>query len=149
LRKTISTLVVACALVVGVAGVAQAAQPQVKPTRCGTKYRPACTAPKITNKPLSPTCVAAGAGYKLPTITFVSNTGIDRIQVSVAPKTIKLITFKGQGVTQYSLKGLTVPTTGLAAGGHELTVTVTDLLNKTASKTLRFSVCQAKPVFTG
>jgi hypothetical protein len=149
LRKAISTLAVACAFVAGASGIAAAAQTHVKPTRCGGKYRPACTTPKITNKPVSPQCVDAGPAYKLPTVTFISNAGIKKIQVSLVPRTIKLITFSGQGKTQYSLTGLRIPTTGLLAGGHTVSVKVTDLTNKSASKTLRFSICQTKPVFTG
>ncbi len=87
--------------------------------------------------------------FKLPTITFVSNAGIKKIQVTLAPRTIKLITFPGQGPTQYSLTNVAVPTTGLLAGAHSVSVEVTDVANKSASKTLRFSICQTKPVFTG
>ncbi|HEX3801312.1 MAG TPA: hypothetical protein VHV75_00585 [Solirubrobacteraceae bacterium] len=133
----------------GASGVASAAQAHVKPTRCGGKYLPACTKPKITNKPVSPQCADAGPAFRLPTVTFVSNAGIKTIQVSLASRTIKLITFSGQGKTQYSLKGVSVPTTGLLAGGHSVSVKVTDITNKSASKTLRFSICQMKPVFTG
>jgi hypothetical protein len=149
LRKAISTLAVACAFVACASGVAEAAQTHVKPTRCGGKYKPGCTKPKITNTPLSPQCVDAGPAFKLPAITFVSNAGITKIQVSLAPRTIKLITFPGQGKTQYSLNNLSIPTTGLLAGAHSVTVEVTDVAGNSASKTLRFSICQTKPVFTG
>jgi hypothetical protein len=149
LRKAISTLAVACAFVAGASGVAEAAKTHVKPTRCGTKYTPRCTGPKISSKSLPPQCRDAGPTFTLPTITFVSNSGIKKIQVVMSPRTIKLVTFPGQGKTQYSLKGVQIPTKGLVAGGHSVSVTVTDIANKTASKTLRFSICQTKPVFTG
>jgi hypothetical protein len=149
LRKAISTLVVACAFVAGASGVAQAASAHAKPTRCGTKYTPSCTTPKITNKALSPNCVDAGPSYKLPTFTFVSNAGIKKIQVSLGSQTIKVITFPGQGKTQYSLNNVLVPTKGLQAGPQSVSVEVTDIANKSVSRTLRFSICQAKPVFTG
>ena len=149
LRKAISTFVVACAFVAGASGVAEAGATHIKSKRCNTKYTPACAAPKIHSKSLPPQCVSAGPAVKLPTITFVSNAGIKKIQVMLGTRTIKVVTFSGQGKTQYSLKGLMVSTAGLLAGGHNVSVKVTDVTNKTASKSLRFSICQAKPVFTG
>lgn len=149
MRKAISTFVVACAFVAGASGVAEAAKTHLKPTRCGTKYTPTCSAPKINTKALPPQCVSAGPAVTLPRITFVSNAGIKKIQVMLGTRVIKVLTFSGQGKTQYSLTGLKVLTTGLLAGGHNVSVKVTDITNKTASKTLRFSICQAKPVFTG
>lgn len=149
LRKAISTLAIACAFVAGASGVAEAAKTHVKPTRCGTKYTPSCTKPKITHQAVSPKCVNAGPSYKLPTITFVSNAGIKQIQVMLGSKGIKTLTFPGQGKTQYSLKNVQVRTAGLQAGAHSVSVKVTDLTNKSAGKTLHFSICQTKPVFTG
>ena len=151
LRKAISTFVVACAFVAGASGVAEAAKPHLKPTRCGTKYTPACRPPLISNKTLSPQCVSAGPSVKLPTITFVSNAGIKKVQVLLGnpPRTIKVVTFSGQGKTQFSLAGLNVSTTGLLAGGHSVSIKVTDIRSKTVSKTLHFTICTAKPVFTG
>lgn len=149
LRKAISTVVVAVAFVAGASGVATAARSHVSTTRCGTKYTPACTKPKIKPKPVSPVCVSAGTRYAVPTITITSNAGIRKIQVTDAPKVIRTITFSGKGPTQFAIKGLGVSTLGLTAGGHLIIVTVTDVKGKSASKTLRFSVCVSTPVFTG
>jgi hypothetical protein len=154
LRKAISTLVVAFAFVAGASGVASAAtaqvRPHVQPTRCGTKYTPACTKPVITNNAPSPQCAMAGASYKLPKFTFVSNTGLAKIELLLdGSKVIKDVTFTGQGPTQDSLDGVSVPTSGLSAGKHTVTVTATDIAGKSSSKTLNFAICQAKPVFTG
>ena len=93
--------------------------------------------------------MAAGARYAVPTITITSNAGIRQIQVTDAPKVVRTITFKGNGPTQFALKGLGVSTIGLTAGGHLIIVKVTDVKGKSASKTLRFSICVSTPVFTG
>jgi hypothetical protein len=149
LRKAISTVVVAVAFVAGASGVATAARMHVSTTRCGSKYTPACTKPKIEHPPVSPRCVSAGVRYALPTVTITSNAGIRRIQVTAAPKPVRTITFTGKGPTQFALKGLGVSTVGLSSGGHVIVFKVTDVKGKTASKTLRYSVCVSTPVFTG
>lgn len=82
-------------------------------------------------------------------MTFTSNSGIKSITVKEAGRTLKSITFTGQGPTQYSIKGLLVSTAGLKAGGHPVTVKITDVSGRSVSKTLRFSVCVSTPVFTG
>lgn len=82
-------------------------------------------------------------------MTFTSNSGIRTIMVQEGGRTIKTVTFKGQGPTQYSINGLKVTSTGLKAGGHPVTVKITDIRGRSASKTLRFSVCVSTPVFTG
>lgn len=166
LRKAITTVVVGCAVAaVGAGvGVATAAGPQVGGKKCGTKYTPGCkhhppppppapppqfTKPQIKTPPVSPKCIDTGGIYRLPTVTFTAQAGIRRIQVREGSHTVKLVTFKGSGHTKYLLRGLKVHTTGLGAGGHQLSVRVTDARGRSASKTLRFSVCVATPVFTG
>lgn len=152
MRKAISTVVVACAFVAGAAGVASASAVRAHGStkkRCGTKYTPACTTPKITNKPVSPKCVDVGSTYVVPTITLTSNSGIRKVQVQEGSHSLKSVTFKGQGVTQYSIKSLGLSTTGLASGAHSLSVKVTDIRGRSASKTFHFSICVATPVFTG
>jgi hypothetical protein len=121
----------------------------VSTTRCGNKYTPACTKPKIKHPPVSPRCVSAGTRYEVPTITITSTAGLRRIQVLDAPKPVRTITFTGRGPTQFALKGLGVSTVGFSSGGHLIVVKVTDVKGKTASKVLRFSVCVSTPVFTG
>jgi len=107
------------------------------------------TKPKLTNTPLTPGCKSAGPAYKLPTFTFVSNAGLRKIKVVFRAKTLKVLTFKGKGPKQFKLNGVRVPTKGLAAGAHSVTVTGTDVKGKSVSRTVRFTICQAKPVFTG
>lgn len=160
LRKAITTVVVGCAVAAGATGVATAAgsSPHVGGSKCGTKYTPRCTKkpavhhyakPSIKTPPVSPKCVSTGSTYKLPTMTFKAPAGLRRVQVREGSKTVKLITFHGRGTTHYTLRNLTVHTLGLGSGGHALSVRITDAKGRSASKTLRFSVCVSTPVFTG
>lgn len=155
MRKAITTLVIACAVAAGVAGVATAAGPQVSTKKCGTKYTPTCppkqnfAKPTIKTPPVSPKCVSTGSTYKLPSMTFKAPAGLRSVQVREGSKTIKVITFHGRGTTHYTLRNLTVHTVGLGSGGHALSVRITDAKGRSASKTLRFSVCVSTPVFTG
>lgn len=132
----------------GATGVATAAgsSPHVGSTKCGSKYAPGCTPPRINNKPLVK-CVT-GSSYTLPNLRFTSNAGIRTIQIREGARTLKLIKFKGRGRTRYTLKGLRISTLGLASGGHPLTVRVTDVRGRTTSKRLSLSVCAATPRIT-
>ena len=159
MRKAIIMLIAACAVAVGVSGIATAAgsSPHVGGKKCGTKYTPACkkhsvvhyATPSIKSPPVSPKCVRTGATYKLPTISFTAPAGIRTIQVREGSKTVKTISFGGHGTTKYSLKNVVVHTLGLNAGGHALSVRITDAEGRSANKTVRFSVCVSTPVFTG
>lgn len=149
MRKAISTVAVVCAFLASASGVALAAHSHVSTKRCGGKYTPTCTIPHITNTPPSPKCSDVGHKVKLPNMTFTSNSGIKSITVKEGGRTIKNVSFKGQGPTQYSIKGLMVSSTGLKAGGHLVSVKITDVRGRSASKTLRFSICVSTPVFTG
>jgi hypothetical protein len=124
--------------------------------KCGTKYTPTCPPPKqtfakptIKTPPVSPKCVAVGTTYKLPSMTFKAPAGIRSIQVREGSKTVKTISSHGHNTTTYSLRNLVVHTLGLGAGGHGLSVRITDAKGRSVSKTLRFSVCVSTPVFTG
>lgn len=107
------------------------------------------TTPKIINTPPSAKCVSTGTGYKLPKVTFTSNSGLRSVQVREGSRTLKTVTFKGDGTSQYTLQGLSVATLGLGSGGHDVSLRVTDVKGRTASKTLHFLVCVSTPVFTG
>ena len=157
LRRAISTVVLAVAFIAGAAGVAMAAGTHAGTragthalhARCGTTYTPACTKPRISNKAPSPKCVNTGIRYTLPMIRFTSNAGIRLIEVRMGTKVIRRILFKGRGPTSWTVRNLRVPTLGLGSGGHLLSVRVTDVKGRSASRTLRFSVCVSTPVFTG
>jgi hypothetical protein len=155
LRKAITTVAVGLAVAVGATGVASAAGSHVSTKKCGTKYTPACppkqsfAKPSIKTPPVNAACVSTGAIYRLPTMTFKAPAGIRTIQVRDGSRTVKTVSFRGHKTTTYTLRNLVVQTLGLGAGGHSLSVRVTDAKGRSASKTLRFSVCVATPVFTG
>jgi hypothetical protein len=121
------------------------ARAHVSTTRCGNKYTPACIKPAIKPNPAGTKCVSPGSSYKLPNVRFTSNAGIREIQIRQGSKILKTIKFKGQGPTQYTLKGLEVSTLRLAAGGHPLTVKITDIKGRSATKSLSFAVCSTTP----
>jgi ribosomal protein L28 len=141
--------VVAGAFVAGASGLATAAQTharaQVSTTRCGNKYTPACIKPTIKTNPAGTKCVNPGSNFTLPSVRFTSNAGIRTIQIRQGSKVLKTIKFKGQGPTQYTLKGLAVSTLRLDAGGHPLTVKITDIKGRSTTKSLSFSVCSTTP----
>ena len=107
------------------------------------------SSPKIINNPPSAKCVSTGGSYQLPKVTFTSNTGLRSVQVIEGARTLKTVAFKGSGTTQYTLNGVSVATLGLASGGHAVSLKVTDVKGRTASKTVHFTVCVSTPVFTG
>lgn len=155
MRKAITTVVVGLAVAAGATGVATASSSHVSTKKCGTKYTPACppkqnfAKPTIKTPPVNAKCVSTGAIYRLPTMTFKAPAGIRRIQLREGSKTIKTISFRGNKRRTYLLRNLVVHTLGLGAGGHALSVRITDAKGRSANKTLRFSVCVATPVFTG
>ncbi len=83
---------------------------------------------------MSPGCKSAGPADKLPTFTFVSNAGLRKVEVVFQAKTLRVFTFKGKGPKQFKMIGVRVPTKGLAAGAHSVTVTAVDVKGKSASR---------------
>jgi ribosomal protein L28 len=120
------------------------ARAHVSTTRCGNKYTPACIKPTIKTK-ASTKCVSPGSSFTVPSIRFTSNAGIREIRIREGSKTLKTIKFKGSGPTQYTLKGLAVSTLRLAAGGHPLSVKITDIKGRSTTKTLSLTVCSTTP----
>ena len=117
--------------------------------RCGTRYTKPCTGPIVTVRTPPVVCQKPGSSFALPSATLSSLPGLRKVVVTEGSKVIKTVTFKGRGPQQYSLKGLTLSTSGLHAGVHSVTITVTDVRGKKASRTLHFSVCAIVPPFTG
>lgn len=143
MRKVLSTLLIAGALVIGLSSLANGAQGP----RCGTLYTPTCTRPHITARGPAG-CRAPKKTFQLSPIRFSSNAGIRRITVKLGSKILKSKHFSGRGPTQYTVRHLKVHTTGLASGGHTITISVTDVKGKTTRDTIRFTVCPP-PKFTG
>lgn len=144
MRKGLLISTVAGALAIAVASIAVAATG----ARCGTRYTKACTPPKFTVV-LSPGCRKAGSSVSLPSTTFTSIAGIRSIAVSFAGRSLKTLSFTGRGPQQYTLKGVSIATTGFKPGIYPVTVTIKDVKGKVSTRTVRFSVCRPKPIFTG
>lgn len=144
MRKVLSTLLIASALVLAAASLASGATAK----RCGTLYKPPCTKPTIKVRPIPPACKPPNSTFTLPIIKFHSIAGIRKITVSIGSKFLYKKTFKGRGPTNHTVKGLKVHTKGLKAGGHRVKIFVKDIGGRTATKFLRFTVCPP-PKFTG
>lgn len=148
MRKVIFTLMVAVAVIAGTASLASGASKpaaHAAAAKCGTLYTPTCTPPKAVVAS-DAACRAAGATVNFP-IALSSNSGLRKVTVTFAGKTIKSVTFSGNPTKKNLSVG--VHTKGLSAGIHSVTVKVTDVRGKSRSSVAHFSICQSKPVFTG
>jgi hypothetical protein len=139
-----------------IAAAAPSASSSAVAARCGNgQYQKKCTKPKFTYRAPSAKCQAIGASFDVPKITFTSDAGLRRITVKLGGnKTVKTVSFKGDGPTQYTLSGLKIATKGLSSGSHNVLVAATDVMHKTTSSTMHFVICKpkavaTKPVFTG
>jgi hypothetical protein len=144
MRKVLSTLLIACAVVVAAASLASAAPPK----RCGMLYKPRCTKPTITVRSLAAACKKPSSTFTLPTIHFYSIAGIRQIRITLGTMVLKSKKFKGRGPTNYTVKGLKVKTKGLSTGGHTIKIFVKDIGGRTRTRDSRFMTCPP-PVFTG
>jgi hypothetical protein len=118
--------------------------------RCGTKYTKPCTIPSVNLRTPPVVCHKPSTSFDLPAATLTSLPGMRKIVVTEdGKKVLKSVSFKGQGPQQYSVSRLKISTAGLKSGVHSITITVTDVRGKKASRTVRFSVCASVPVFTG
>lgn len=142
-RKALFISFVAGVLAVGVSSLASGAT-----ARCNTRYTPACTGPVIGNATISAACRNRGTTIRLPNITFRSLPGIRTISVKVGSRKITSRTFKRPGPQRFTLRNVRINTAGFGSGVHRVTVTVTDVRGKKATRTLRFAICRP-PVFTG
>jgi hypothetical protein len=117
--------------------------------RCGTRYTKPCTIPVVNIRTPPVVCHKKSTTFALPAATLTSLPGIRKIVVTEDGKVIKSVSFKGKGPQQFALRALRISTGGLKPGVHSVTITVTDVRGKKASRTVRFSVCAPVPVFTG
>jgi hypothetical protein len=144
MRKVLSTLLIACALVFAAASLASGATAK----RCGTLYKPPCTKPTIKVRPIPPACKPPRSTFTLPIIKFHSIAGIRKITVSIGSTFLYEKTFKGSGPTNYTVKGIKVHTKPLKTGAQKIKIFVKDIGGRTRTKFLRFTVCPP-PRFTG
>lgn len=145
MRKVLSTLLIAGALGMALASVASGA-PGVRCT-----HKSYCSRPTIATRSLPAACRAPGSTIKLPNIRVGGGTeppGIRKITVTLGSKVLFSKSFKKPGPLTYTIKGLKVHTKGLSSGAHKIKIFARDNFGRTATRTLRFSVCKPPP-FTG
>jgi hypothetical protein len=145
MRKLLFTLSLAAVVAALMAGLASGAATH----RCGTRYTPRCSGPAVVVTPPSLQCKAPGKSVALAPIKASSIAGIRKITIKVDGKTVKTYTFHGSGPQHKTVSGVSISTKGYKAGVHTVTVTTTDVKGKTATRTVRFTVCTVKPAFTG
>jgi hypothetical protein len=146
-RKVISILIVAVAVVAATSGLAsgKATHAHSSAALCGTLYTPPCTPPKAVITSIV-ACKAAGSTVTFP-IRVSANAGLKKVVVTYRGKAVKTIKFTGQPKSK--TLSVSIHTGGLTAGVYSVTVRVTDVRGKTNTRTAHFSICHPKPVFTG
>lgn len=133
-----------CAAVL--APASQAQLPVCAPGTTNTQY---CQiGPPVIVAPASgAACRSAGSLFRVPKTAISSVAGLVKIVVRLDGRVIK--TVHKSSVKSYTLSGVTIPTRGLKAGLHTVTITATDSGGRTSRRTLHFSICHPKPKFTG
>lgn len=144
MRKVLSTLVIACAMVVATTSLATGATTK----HCGTLYTPRCKKPVITTRHLPATCKKPSSTFTLPNIHVYAIAGIRKITVSIGSTVLYKKTFKGTGTQNYTIRHLKVHTRGMSTGGHTIKIVAKDVNGRTTTHDLRFTVCPP-PKFTG
>ena len=151
MRKLIVALIAVSALFAMTASLASsrtnASAARAPVVRCGGLYRPPCKQPTVITRSIV-ACQSRGTLLSFP-IAVHANAGLSQATVRQGGRTIKTKTFPGNP-TDASFSA-TVNTHGFGAGLFTLSVTVKDTRGKTASRTVHFTICRARPVpvFTG
>ena len=112
---------------------------------CGGLYQPPCTAPVVISRSVV-ACQQTGTTLTFP-VTLRANAGLRGATVRFRGKKVKSKKFPGNP-TSAKFK-VTVHTKGLKAGLFTLSTKVTDTRGKSATKSVHFTICKPKPVFTG
>lgn len=144
MRKVLSTLLIAGALVVAATSLASGATTK----RCGTLYTPRCTKATITTRTLSASCKKPMSTLTLPSIKVHSIAGIRKITVSIGSTVLYTKKFKAPGPQNYTVKHLKVSAGG--KGAHTVKIAVKDNVGNKSTHDVRFTTCASvSPVFTG
>lgn len=119
--------------------------------KCGGLYQPHCAAPQIKPPTLSANCHKTGARIHVPPIRVTSVAGLKSIIVTVQGQHKPLASYKKlHSARSKTIRGLVINTAGLRTGVHTVTIKVTDVRNKTRTRSLRLAICKIKPPpFTG
>jgi hypothetical protein len=141
MRKLLISLIAVSGLFAMTASLASSAPPQGKcaqnPIYCAP---PAVSAASIVN------CEHAGTTLKFP-ITAHAQAGLKSAIVKFRSTTIKKKSFPHHPNTARFTA--TLSTRGFRPGLFRLSTTITDTLGKKASRSVHFTICKPKPVFTG
>jgi len=141
MRKLLISLIAVSALCGVAASVASSAPPQ-GPCAVNAIYCP----PPALHATSIVACQATGKTLRFP-ITANSAAGLQSGLVRFRGRIIKKKSFPSHPNTAHFTA--TLSTRGFKPGLFRLTASITDTLGKTASRSVHFTICKPKPVFTG
>lgn len=149
MRKVLLMSIATFAVMAVTASLASAshgsARAQVSVVRCGALYQPPCIAPTVIARS-AVACRNTGTILRFP-VSVHAVAGLARASATYKGKAIKKVTFKGSPTNGHFT--VVVSTKGNKPGLFTLTVRATDTRGKSASRTVHFTICRPKPVFTG
>jgi hypothetical protein len=156
MRKFLISLIAVSALFAMTAGLASSAtnarSAAATPPKCSPSstsplaiYLPPCKAPTVGAASLV-SCQQTGKTLHFP-ISAHANAGLRSALVRFRGKTIKKKTFPSHPINAHFTA--TLSTRGFKPGLFTLTATATDVRGKKASRSVHFTICKPKPVFTG
>lgn len=149
MRKVFFMLLAAFAVLAVTANLAAGASKRpsahASVVRCGGLYQPPCIAPTVIARS-AVACRNTGTTLTFP-VSVHAIAGLANASAKYKGKTIKKVTFKGS--PQNGHFTVVISTRGNKPGLFKLTVRATDTRGKSASRTVHFTICRPKPVFTG
>jgi hypothetical protein len=149
MRKVIVGLAGICAVLAASVGIASAsgggAHSAQAGVTCDTLYTPPCGPPSavVVSKA---SCQKTGKTLHFP-IRLHAPAGLRKVLVTFRGKKIKTVTYQGKPETK--TLSVTISTRGFKPALFTLTVKVTDVKGRTATRHAHFTICKPKPVFTG
>lgn len=141
MRKLLISMIVVSALFAVTAGLASSAPPQ-GPCAVNKIY---CPPPSVHVASIV-ACQQTGRTLKFP-IRVTAEAGVKKVRVRFGGRTVKTKSFPREPNTARLTAQLS--TRGFRPGLFRLTATVTDAHGQTASRSVHFTICKPKPVFTG
>lgn len=150
MRKVLFTFLAAVAVLAATASFAAGASHRpsahVSVIRCGqTIYQPPCVGPAVVARS-AVACRNTGTILRFP-VSAHAIAGLASASAKYKGKTIKKVKFTGS--PQNGHFTVVISTKGNKPGLFTLTVRATDTRGVSASRTVHFTICRPKPVFTG
>jgi hypothetical protein len=150
MRKLFISLVTASAVFAMTASLASSAvkvrhAAHASAVRCGGLYQPPCKKPVVISRSIV-ACQQTGTTLTFP-VTVRANAGLRSATVRFHGK--KIASKKFPGNPTKSSFNVRLSTKGFKAQLFTLTAKVIDARGKSASKSVHFTICKPKPVFTG